>query len=498
MAKSAGGKKPLSDRDAERDDAPIHRLRLWQIQAVRDLLMLAAIIGVVWLGYAMRAVTVPLLVALLLAYLFEPLVARMTSKGRMTRPGAVGILLLTVGSSVVVLLAILVPLLVGQTIDLVRDFRAGKLQRTALFFKSYVPADYQEDYGRVVEFLGDPFRLRHDLEDHADSWSIEDTAPVKSGEAERMESGEEAESDEPSLDPAVQEETGARLEPAAKQVDVGTGGKSTAAPDEEVERVRGIIREELARQQAEREIAGTRGGAQWLNMARGGAQAVFSILGTVLQIGFVAFLIPFYFFFFSVWYPDILAFIRTLVPESRRERVYELANKMDSVVAAFVRGRIVVSLIMGAMFAVGWMLCGVPYSIVLGLVVGIFSAVPYLGGVGLPVAILLLLVRQVGLPEGERMAWWAIFLWPTVVFAIVQILESYWITPVVQGKATNLDPVTILVAVIAGGSIMGVYGMLISIPVAACLKIVLREVLLPRINKWVRGEAKDPLPIGEQ
>lgn len=498
MAKSAGGKKPLHDDHADGGAAPIHRLRLWQIQAVRDLLMIAAVIGVVWLGYAMRAVTVPLLVALLLAYLFEPLVARMTAKGRMTRPGAVGILLLTVGSTVVLLLVILVPLLVRQTIDLVRDFRAGKLQSTALFFKSYVPPDYQEDYGRIIEFLGDPFRLRPELhDDDVHDFRIEPgpakpSSTVQADDEPAQDRPDDGESD-PDLAPGLTEAPGS----AEKAADIVTP-PSEVLSHSDADRVREIVREELARQQGERETAGSRVGAQWLNVARGGAQAVFNVLGTVLQIGFVAFLIPFYFFFFSVWYPDIITFLRTLVPEARRKRVYELADKMDAVVAGFVRGRIVVSLIMGAMFAVGWMLCGVPYSIVLGLVVGIFSAVPYLGGVGLPVAILLLLVRQVGLPEGERMAWWAIFLWPTVVFAVVQILESYWITPVIQGKATNLDPVTILVAVIAGGSIMGVYGMLISIPVAACLKIVLREILLPKVNKWVRGEANDPLPLAEE
>ena len=56
-------------------------------------------------------------------------------------------------------------------------------------------------------------------------------------------------------------------------------------------------------------------------------------------------------------------------------------------------------------------------------------------------------------------------------------------------------PVTILVAVLAGGSIMGIYGMLLGIPVAACLKILFNDVLLPKIRAWTSGEAADPLPI---
>ena len=77
----------------------------------------------------------------------------------------------------------------------------------------------------------------------------------------------------------------------------------------------------------------------------------------------------------------------------------------------------------------------------------------------------------------------------------VQLIEGYVLTPMIAGKATNLDPVTILVVVLAGGSIMGIYGMLLAIPVAACLKILCTDVLLPKVHAWTAGEAEDPLPI---
>ena len=81
------------------------------------------------------------------------------------------------------------------------------------------------------------------------------------------------------------------------------------------------------------------------------------------------------------------------------------------------------------------------------------------------------------------------------MYIIMQVLETYIITPAIAGKATNLDPVTILVAVLAGGSVGGVYGMLLAIPAAACLKILLTDVVMPRVRLWVRGKAEDPLPL---
>jgi predicted PurR-regulated permease PerM len=170
---------------------------------------------------------------------------------------------------------------------------------------------------------------------------------------------------------------------------------------------------------------------------------------------------------------------------------------MDRAVSGFVRGRIVVSSIMGVLIAVGWKFFGVPYAITLGVVVGVFSLVPYLSVVGLPIAIGLLAVDQLALPEADRMTWFWILIGPTLVYGIVQFLEGYVLIPLIAGKATDLDPVSIFVAVLAGAAIAGVYGMLLSIPVAACLKIYLREVVMPHLRDWSSGRADDPLPLDQ-
>src|SRR6185503_13315111 len=103
-------------------------LHVWQIQAVRDVLLITTVVGLVWVGYAMRTVTVPLLVALTLAYLFEPLVARLTRHPRISRPLAVGGLLLTFGGAAVVALAIIIPLVIGQSLQFVEEVRLGHWQ----------------------------------------------------------------------------------------------------------------------------------------------------------------------------------------------------------------------------------------------------------------------------------------------------------------------------------------------------------------------------------
>jgi len=113
----------------------------------------------------------------------------------------------------------------------------------------------------------------------------------------------------------------------------------------------------------------------------------------------------------------------------------------------------------------------------------------------LPLAVGILLVDQLSLPPTDRMSMWAIFIGPTAVMLVIQAIESYVLTPIIAGKATNLDPVTILVAVLAGGSIGGVYGMFLAIPLAACAKILVTDVVLPRVKEWTLGRADDPLPF---
>ena len=405
--------------------------------------MIAAIAGTVYAGYAMRTVTVPLLVALALAYLFEPVVARMSRWRRMSRPLAVSVILGGLLLVVTAALGILVPLAIGQTLAFGENLRSGK---------------YDSAIGRAVDSV--PEQYREDVR----QWTERFVHPLARKPHDAAAAGDHA---APAAEPPVNKEADVV---AARPVD-GKPAESTAAF--------GIDNSLLA-------------------LLGAGSAQVYSLALAILQLGLVAFLIPFYFYYFSVHWPTIVGFFAMFVPDGKREQVFEIVRDMDRAVAGFVRGRIVICTIMAVMFAIGWQACGVPYGIALGVLTGAFSIVPYLGGVGLPFAIGLLLVDQFGLEESARMSLWAMVLWPSVVFIVVQSIEGYILTPIIAGKATNLDPVTIVVAILAGGSVAGIYGMLLAIPIAACGKIAARRLLLPRIMDWARGRAPDPLPINQR
>jgi len=157
---------------------------------------------------------------------------------------------------------------------------------------------------------------------------------------------------------------------------------------------------------------------------------------------------------------------------------------MDGVVSAYFRERLIISAIMAGMFWIGWWICGVPYALILGLAAGALSLIPYVGGVVWPLAILLSYLDRTTGPNPVGFSLWAVVIWPSVVYGVVQFIEGWILTPYIQGKSMELNPVSILVVVFIGGAVGGLYGMILCIPFAACVKILLHEVALPRMRRW--------------
>lgn len=126
---------------------------------------------------------------------------------------------------------------------------------------------------------------------------------------------------------------------------------------------------------------------------------------------------------------------------------------------------------------------------------GIASLVPYSAVVGLPIAWALLAVYAIGADDAGFYAemgangspnpiWWKVLLMPAIVNVVAQALEDYVLTPLIQGDVTDLHPVVIMLAIIAGGSLAGLYGMILAVPFVACLKVMFTEVIGPRLRRW--------------
>jgi len=394
----------------------------------------------VWAGYALRYITIPLIVALGLAYLVEPLVRWISTRFRVSRAavvgGVTGAIVLGAASGTFVL----IPSVIRQSEAIVNKVQSGALKKSIGEFQAQLPEAFRKE---VTDWI---------------VW-IESATDIDLN-GDRL-AGKESMS-----------------EPSAGPTEPATNEPATNEPTARA---------------ASRSIWDV--GLAFLG-ARSGDIAGF-VFG-VLSLLFAAALVPFYFYFFSVHFPDIVGFLDSLIPDGAKGEVHRLTKQMDAAVAGFVRGRIVIAAIMAVLFTVGWALCGVPYALTLGVAAGLLAVVPYLSGVVLLLVVPMLAVAQLQLPEAERMSMLWVVLGPTIVFASVQALEGNVLTPIIAGRATNLDPVTVFVAILAGGSVAGVYGMLLAIPLAACAKILIKEVALPRIRAWAAGTVSDPLPLDDR
>lgn len=208
------------------------------------------------------------------------------------------------------------------------------------------------------------------------------------------------------------------------------------------------------------------------------------VIGATTDAALFIILIPIYYFFFAWHFDRLLATVWRWWPASRKPRTAAIAARMDEAVSGFFRGRVVIAVLSGILYAVGWAFSGVPYWSLLGALTGLLTIVPYASALGWPLAILLKYLDAVSSGNGEALTFMSILFWPSVPYLAVQFVESWLLTPWIQSQSTDMSALTVLIVVFLGGAIGGIFGLILAIPVAACIKILFQELILPRWERW--------------
>lgn len=212
--------------------------------------------------------------------------------------------------------------------------------------------------------------------------------------------------------------------------------------------------------------------------------ALGRIVATILEVLVSTLLLPI-FFFLLVWHFDEVRFtIQRLISGGRGARVRRIVHRMNEAVSGFILGRLLIAVITAIAFGAGWAWAEVPYSLLLGIVAGALTIVPYLSLVGWPIALFFKYLDAVS--SGGTPTWPDIVLWPSVVFMVVAFLEGWVLTPWIQSRTMEMSALTVLLAVLVGGAIGGVLGLLLAIPLIACAKVLMEELWAP--NRDVRLE----------
>ena len=189
--------------------------------------------------------------------------------------------------------------------------------------------------------------------------------------------------------------------------------------------------------------------------------AIMAWLGTMALIPVVAF------YMLRDW--DIfIGHIRDILPRSQVDVVVKLAQECDAVLSAFLRGQLLIMVLLGMIYAIGLSIAGIDLALLLGLLAGAASVVPYLG-----VIVGILAAGTAALFQFQD---WIYLLPVFAVFGVGQLLESLFLTPVLVGDKIGLHPVAVIFAVLAGGQLFGFIGILLALPVAAVVMVLLRHM----------------------
>ncbi|MGH9084423.1 MAG: AI-2E family transporter, partial [Acidimicrobiales bacterium] len=153
-----------------------------------------------------------------------------------------------------------------------------------------------------------------------------------------------------------------------------------------------------------------------------------------------------------------------LVPERARGDVMVVARRLSTAIGGYFRGQLAVAFVVGTMSSIGMLIIDLPFWLIVGMVAGLFNMIPLIGPwVGAVPGIIIAITTGGGVSQAVAVA---------VTMAIVQQIDNHFISPIVMQRAVKLHPAVVMLALLAGGTLGGFFGLLLAVPAAATLKIL--------------------------
>lgn len=196
-------------------------------------------------------------------------------------------------------------------------------------------------------------------------------------------------------------------------------------------------------------------------------KALTSTVGVLLALlGYL--IIPVYLFYLLFDLPRLKTFIESYIPERFRPAYTKKLAEVDAVLSGFVRGQLSVCLILALLYSAGLYVIGIDLAIVIGTLAGAAFIIPYVGTIiGIMLSVVMALLKFNDILHPLLCLGW---------FGFVQLLEGAIITPKIVGNTVGLHPLVAIVALLIGGQIFGIVGMLLAVPVTAVLQVFLRSM----------------------
>lgn len=188
------------------------------------------------------------------------------------------------------------------------------------------------------------------------------------------------------------------------------------------------------------------------------------LLLRLFHLGIIFVLAPIIAFYLLVDLPHIGESARELVPERARGDVMVVSRRLSHAIGGYFRGQLAVAFVVGIMSSIGMLLIDLPFWLIVGMVAGLFNMIPLIGPwVGAVPGIIIAVTTGGGVSQAVAVA---------VVMAVVQQIDNHFISPIVMQRAVKLHPAVVMLALLAGGTLGGFFGLLLAVPATAVLKII--------------------------
>lgn len=207
------------------------------------------------------------------------------------------------------------------------------------------------------------------------------------------------------------------------------------------------------------------------NAAGGIINTIFGVFGGLISFILVLVIT----FYFTIEEESLKHFIKSLTPISYQPYVTQLITRIRQKLGLWLRGQIILSLVIFILSFVGLMILDIKYALILAILAGIFEVVPYLGPIisGIPAVFFALTQSPIK----------ALFV--VILYFIIHQLENHIITPKIMGKTVDLNPLIIIIVLLVGIKLGGIIGAILAVPVATAASVFLRDIFENRKNQQI-------------
>ena len=174
--------------------------------------------------------------------------------------------------------------------------------------------------------------------------------------------------------------------------------------------------------------------------------------------------------------------MRDIVPPKYKTLLLGIIDDLEQGMNKYFRGQALIASSVGILFAIGFSIMGLPLGIIIGLFIGLLNMVPYMQVLGIPPCILLGLLQS----ADTGTSYWIILLEIAAVFIIVQSIQDLILTPLIMGNVIGMKPAVMLLALSIWGSLLGIAGMIIALPLTTVLISYYKRYVIEDSDRTVK------------